>query len=229
MNKIFLQGFCLGVLLKDKFVSFLFNGLEHIYKITYNRNKITESNIYFVCKINDQELFEESFANNFQPGWKYFPEKKALKIKLDQEVFDHIIDKTPEELYEVFDSSGEYLISLDIELFNSFGTNYLYIEHCSDSRKYVNVYSSTEKILSSDFVIDKKKMLFNDVLCASLKVNDRTEYLTSFLKMFSNNTLITPEMVLLFNDSVDIDIRNVQLVTIREKSINNYGYHEILS
>ena len=229
MNKIFLQGFCLGVLIKDKLVNLLFNGIEHIYKMIHKNKINTDSNIYFVCKITNETLFQETFANNFQPGWQYFPEKKALKIKLDKEVFNHIIEKTPEELYETFDSSGEYIITLDTELFNDLGTCYLYIEHHLGFRRYVNVYSSTEKILLSHFVIDNKKLLFDNLLCASFKLNDRIEYITSFLKMFSNNTCITPELILLFNDSIDIDVRNVQLVTVHEKSINNYAYNEILS
>ena len=239
MNKVFVQGFCLGVILKDKLLktlqTLIFNGIETFYKLntkvikTVRENKI--SNIYFICSIENEELFQETFAGKFQHGWKYFPEKKSLKITLDEDTLDHFYNSdSVNTFYNISDASGDHVLTLDIPLFESFGKNYLFVEYFFNNQKYINVYTKESEIHKEDFVIERDHLLFDDVLCSSIKIKNVNHYITNLLKLFSNNKRIdiTPELVLLFHDEVNIDLKHLNLIVICNKAIFNYSYNDKL-
>jgi hypothetical protein len=246
--KSFYRGLLVGILLKEKITeicSFLFiNGINtiHVIKLLLFKNelnKICKTNI--VIKITNETLFEETFHGKFQSGWKYFNDKKVLKIQpgwkyfndkkvLKIEMEDNIINKEIKEikisdLFELKDKD-ENIISLDIPFFETFGKVYIYFTYFVDSQKFINVYSSSMTISKNDFI---PKIIENkNILCASLKYKDKTEYISNYLKLFYNNDVITPELILMNYDKLDIPIEETKLIIIKDKLIKEYAYNEVI-
>jgi hypothetical protein len=238
MNKLFIKGFCLGVILKDALFETLktivFNGIESVHKMNTKlkskiENKIT--NIHFICKIENDLLFAETFDEKFQPGWKYFSEKGSLKITLDEDTIEHFYNsKSVSRFYEMIDSSGEHVFTLDLPLFEKLGKNYLFVEYYFDNHRYINIYEKDSEILKEDFIIQREGLLFDNILCSSVKIKNVNHYITNYLKLFSNNkrTPITAEMVFLFNDEYNTDLKQLNLITICNKAIFNHSYNDEL-
>lgn len=170
----FLAGFCLGFI-----VSLFF------------KEEKTKNSIYFVCKVTNQEHFNETFpmigSNYLQPYWQYFPKKKVIKIKIDDYYFKH--NMTFEEFIET--------TSIDHDFFREFGETYVYFEYYINNNVYVNVFKYNENI--SDFKLNP--YFYNDF------VVDGVSYSSQFNKYVNNNS-ITPELVLLNCDNYDNDLDN---------------------
>lgn len=238
MNKVFMKGFFLGIILKDAITdtikNLLFNGIESIHKMnkkitSVHQNKI--SSIYFLCNIEDHGLFNETFDNKFQPGWKYFSEKGSLKIPLDEDTIETFYNSgSVDEFYQRVDSSGEHVFTLDLPLFEKIGKNYLFVEYYYDNHKYINIYNKYSNISKEHFVVKRDSLLFNEMLCSSVKIKKVNHYITNYLKLFSNNktTPITPELVFLFNDEFNTDLKHLNVVTICNKAIFNHSYTDEL-
>lgn len=239
MNKVFIKGFCLGVILKDAifetFKTLVFNGIESVHKMNTRvlkskiENKITD--IHFVCNIENEELFKETFNGKFQPGWKYFSEKRSLKIELDEDTLKHFYNsKSVSDFYEMVDSSGEHVFTLDLPLFEKLGKNYLFVEYYFDNHRYINVYTKESAIFKYEFEVRQDGLLFGDILCSSVKIKNVNHYITNYLKLFSNNktTPISPEIIFLFNDDYNTDLKQLNLITICNKAIFNHSYNDQL-
>ena len=238
--KPFYRGLIFGYVFKEhinNLVKFIgFNGLNIIYKIKsgeYSRFNNGINKINLVLKITNEELFNETFDQKFQKWWNYFPEKKVLKIELDQELINHL-NKTEyihtDELLDALDSNDDHIITLDIPLFKTMGDIYLYVTYYVDSRKFINVYTHDSVISKGDFNLIDSPSEYENIICSSLKHDNKTEYLTNYLKLFYNNKCkLSPELVLLNYDKLTQDIKNSSLVIIKDKCIREYSYTEMIN
>jgi hypothetical protein len=239
--KPFYRGLIFGYLFKEhinNLVKFIgFNGLNLIYKIKsgeYSRFNNGINKINLVLKITNEELFNETFDQKFQKWWKYFPEKKVLKIELDQELINYL-NKTEfinfDDLLDALDSNDDHIITLDIPLFKTMGDIYLYITYYVDSRKFINVYTLNSIISKDDFKLINSPIEYENIICSSVKHgNNKTEYLTNYLKLFYNNKCkLSPELVLLNYDKLTQDVKNSSLVIVKDKCIREYSYTEMIN
>jgi hypothetical protein len=236
----FYRGVIFGYLFKEhinnifKFIGF--NGLNLIHKIKsgkYSKFDNGINKINLILKVTNEELFNETFDQKFQKWWKYFPEKKVLKIELDQEVINYL-NKTDvvhaDDLLDVLDSNDDHIITLDIPLFKTMGDIYLYVTYYNDYRKFINVYTTDSLISKCDFNQIGSSGQFDNILCSSLKHDNKTEYLTNYLKLFYNNKCkLSPELILLNYDKLTEDVKNSSLVIIKDKCIREYSYTEIIN
>jgi hypothetical protein len=239
--KPFYRGLLAGIVLKEKINDvckfLLINGINAIHVInSMFKNKIKEneniSKIDFIVKITDETLFEEIFHGKLQPGWKYFSNKKILKIELPEDILDFINTKIDtikvSDLFELKEIEEEHLISLDVPLFESFGKIYLYFTYFIDSQKFINVYTPDMNISKSDFSMSYSN--YDNILCASLKYKNKIEYISNYYKLFFNNgQTLTPEILIMNNDKLNIPIENCKLIIIKDKSIKEYSYNEIIN
>lgn len=217
----FCVGFLFGIVLKDKFVDLVFNGLKQFYK--KNENEGIQK-ISFVCKIENTLLFNELFpdhpnksVNKVQPYWDYFPNKQIIKIKLDDELCN--LDFNSINIKELIQHT-----TLDLEFFEQLGQVYIYIHY---NNKYINVYYEDFDIISSDDFIVKQPKL--DFICATLKNNTTTEYVSKELNMYTNsNVPITPEIVILNIDTLDINTDFIKLTLVHKNNIQEYLSKEII-
>lgn len=243
-KKTFINGFVLGVILKDRLVntlkSIIFNSIDFAYKIK-NRNALTKtihqdkiSHMYLLFEITNEDLFNQTFCNIFQPGWKYFHHKKVLKIQLEDEIVDYLNtffikndSISINDFYELKDDKDDNVLTLDIPLFEVFSDISLFVEYYYSNQKFINVYTNDIDILKSDF-IKSECPLFQDILCSSIKIKNKNEYITSYLKLFVNNkrTVLTPELLLLNYDKIDFDLKQIKQVMIANKNISTYSYND---
>lgn len=232
----FYRGLLLGFLLKENvkktFKFLVFNGLNLAHRLNsvFLKNELIKkdqiSKIEFIVKITDEDLFREIFHNKLQPGWKYFNNKKVLKIEISDDIIDYLNKNTIDysNLFELKDSDNEHLISLNIPLFEKFGNVFLYFTYYIDSQKFINVYSDLTTISKNDFILIKPNN-FNNILCTSIKYNNKIEYISNYFKLFyNNNTILTSELILMNYDKLNIDIENSKLIIIKDKSIKEYSY-----
>ena len=131
-------------------------------------------------------------------------------------------------------NNKEYYVTLDIPFFESFGQVYLYVNYKLNDKRYINVYNTTSTISSSDFSSTTElsntnlfKSFFNNVLCSTITYKTtlklKTEYTTNYFKMFTNNpdkVIITPEILLINYDNIDVDLNIVSLNFISINSEN---------
>ena len=197
--------------------------------------------IDFVFKITDNNSFEEYFKNNeknnitLQPLWDYYKNKKVIKIQLDQDFINYLNKNEYKISFHDFinlKNENEFYVTLDIPFFETFGDIYLYINYKINSKKYVNIYKPSDEIHSNDFlnIINST----DNIICSSFEYSTPTkvkfEYITNYLKMFLNNkTDVTPELLLLNYDKLDIPIDNIELNVITVQSENKkYLLNEIV-
>uniref|UniRef100_A0A6C0I8F6 Uncharacterized protein n=1 Tax=viral metagenome TaxID=1070528 RepID=A0A6C0I8F6_9ZZZZ len=222
--KPFWRGILCGILLKDKIINtfklLVFNGLNVFHNFNSNLINIHPKDgihkIDLVIKVKNEELLHENFLNGFQPGWKYFKNKKVLKIQLEHDSYEYLNQSLNIlEFLESIDPHGEHVISLDIPLFNLIGELYLYITYYVNDQPFINVYNKSQLL---DFEI--KNNSFN-ILCCSLKYGEKNEYFTNYIKMFVNNKIkITPELLLMNYDKVDES--NCSIIVVKNNSIQEY-------
>jgi hypothetical protein len=240
--RAFYKGFIIGYLFKQRFNNFLknivFSGLNILHKLKNNiikddyniKDGIHKVNL--VVHITNEDLFNEVFNGIFPVWWNYLSEKKVLKTELDDDVVDFLnnIDNiNVNELMEYIDINAENLITIDIPLFKTFGKIYLYVTYYKNNKKFINIYDENMDISKDDFNHIKELSMFNNILCASLKCQNKTEYITKYLKLFYNNNInLTPELLLLNYDKINCDLKNSSFLIIRDRYIREYSYTEII-
>jgi hypothetical protein len=219
--KSFCTGLVVGFLFKEKIVFVLegtiFNGLNLIHGIKKHINKkelivskdgeITKVN--FVCKVRNQEFFNQSFKSNtnkivMNPHWNFLKENNVIQIQLDKEFIKQInkINSTISfnEIIDLKDKENVNLVTLDLPFFNSLGEVVLYFYYSINNKTFINVYRENDTLSSDDFKLQESthiNKVFNTLICASLKTNKiKDEYVTKYLKMFVNNkNKLTPEVI----------------------------------
>ena len=184
--KSFYKGIIFGYLFKQQFNNILFNTLKLLYDV---KNKFIKDDysikdgihkVNLVLHITNQELFNEIFNGVFPIWWNYLSEKKVLKLELDQEVIDFLnnIDNINfNDLMEYIDVNSENLITIDIPLFKTFGNIYLYVTYYKNNKKFINIYDENMNISQDDFNNIKESTSFNNILCSSLKYQNKIEYI----------------------------------------------------
>jgi hypothetical protein len=253
MKAAAIRGFILGFLFKEKILHITHGVITHslvlFHRIKYRINKKELSKksdenssegsintIDFVFKITDNNSFEEYFKNNernnitLQPLWDYYKNKKVIKIQLDEDFINYLNKNAYKISFHDFinlKNDNEYYVTLDIPFFETFGDVYLYVNYKIDSKKYINVYKTTDEIHSNDFLNIINNNEANNIICSSFEYSTSTptrvnfEYMTNYLKMFFNNkTDITPELLLLNYDKLDIPVGGVKLNIITVHSEN---------
>lgn len=236
----FSKGLIIGFFLKEKIkkvVSFLvINAIDKFHSISSKNKAFRQENgitdISIIYHITNEEIFQETFKNRFQPGWVYSPQKKALKIPIDPEILNNPIIGGGYYFYELLnlDTPDGYLITLDVDLFETFGNPYLYVTYYIDYQKYINVYSKSQLIQKSDFTQLKNTNYYSNILCSSIKSpKNKNEYITNYLKLFYNNLEFTPLMIYLNYNNLDLPIDSIELLIMKDRCIKTYKLNEKIS
>jgi hypothetical protein len=224
----FYIGFLAGLLLKDQIIGILgrvVNKCITIYHKFHKPKSIQKhKKAFLVCKITDNELFNEYFPvlntkSRVQPHWEYSPNKEVIKIGLEDLDFEEL----PCVIIDLLDNSG-----LDIDFFESFCELGVYVHYFHENAEYINIYGIYQTIKPEDFhlnesVLSKK---YKNIVCATFKMHGKTIYLTKYFKKFLNNTNeITINQLLIYNDEINtlngdlqiVDNQIVKIYSINEK------------
>jgi len=253
-SKGIFTGLFTGIIIKDQVYNLIKIGLilfHEVRKISTRKQINIDgiNNIDFICKITDFELFNELFPNNMgkykvQPQWEYFDKLNVIKTKLDQELIDYLNkltnlyeDKTfnLEEFFDLKDNLNERFISLYLPFFKKIGTYYIYINYTYLGKKYINIYDSSSTIDIKDFKVKNSSKFdgnFDNILCSNIKYNndheEKTEYISSYLKKFYNNKNPLTLELLLLNYHLNINLKKVKLIIIKNNEIKELNLNEII-
>jgi len=214
----YFTGIVTGILFKDNIVGLLGNVITHgicvYHKVCPSKKVEKENKIFLVCKITNEEIFNEFFPvlrTKFrtQPHWVYHEHKDTIKLELEWadnfNNFDEILEKS----------------GLDIPFFRKFSELYVYIHYFSNGKEYINVYQSGSIIGLADFVVKETgySIKYNNLICATfMDSNGKQEYITKYFKMFANNKdILTPEILLLNYDK--LNTLDVKLTLIKDKEV----------
>jgi hypothetical protein len=238
--KPIVTGILIGFICKEKIQyvlgGIIFNSLNIFHGIRNNfiKKEVKHTNqlitkVNFVCKVNNQELFDESFKNDnkiiISPYWDYLNENNVIKIDLDNEFLEYIniIIKNSENLsfdqiIDLKNNSDEHLVSIDLPFFKKLGKVCIYVYYSIDSKKLINVYEENDNLSLDDFTIQEStplKECLNKLICASLKSNSvKNEYVTTYLRMFVNNkNVVTPELIFYNYDKIPFNTSDNMTIT----------------
>jgi hypothetical protein len=221
----FYTGFLAGVLLKDKLLCVLGRGISR--GITFyhklHKSKVQQKNkkVYLICKITDNELFNEYFPvlntnSRVQPHWEYNSVKGVIKIELEE------MGNLECVVFDYLESTG-----IDIEFFESFCELNVYINYFHENLEYINIYNIYQTITGDDFELKETGLSkkYKNLVCATFNVDGKTFYLTKYFKKFLNNTNeITIEQMLNYNDEINTLKGDLQIVD--SKIIKIYSVNE---
>jgi hypothetical protein len=184
----------------------------------------TINSIELVVKVTDYETFNKNFNITgvpvVQPHWEYLSKKGIIKINLGEEIVNYINqnkhDCTLESLFDVKEND-EYLVTVDLELFKTFGQPFIIIDYRLDNKDYKNFYYTNQIIHHGDFT---KKHFINETFLKGrsylmmLNNNQYTNDITSYVKLFLNNkNKVTTEIILL-NYPINISLNELILKVI---------------
>jgi hypothetical protein len=147
----------------------------YFYKIPQPKNK---SENYLLCKITHENLFKEFFPENkVQPHWWYYPEKKIIKIRLDEiepgiTFEDHLV------------SSG-----IDYEFFQIFADLYIYVY----DNNQITVFRPGQTLKTRPVKLIKCNI--KGVECD----------VTDHYQRFTNESLTTEELLLNYNGDFSME------------------------
>lgn len=188
----------------------------------YRTKKTKTKTIDFVCKINDDILFNNLFPNHkVQPSWDYFNDKKVIKIKIDQYDFNLNNPITFEDLFKITDDD-DYMISLDLPFFKNLGDVYIYINYTINDKKYINIYQPGDTVKKSDFILNKTPFAKNFITGHIKYKHQNTDvikykYITDYIKCYLNcPTKITPELIFLNYDNLNLDLSKIKTVIVNK-------------
>jgi hypothetical protein len=215
MLSIFISGFVVGFLVKKHLNDIVYNIIYTIKKTAPPKDGITK--ITFVCKLRNNDPVQ------IQPYWKFFSEKRVIKIDLTSELIKYFNKNiTFNDIFELRDASGERLVTIYLPYFQDLGTVYLYFTYNSGYKEYINVYSPHDTI---DFKIKNT----SDCICSCIKYNGTTEYITEYYQKFCNTPgVLTPEMLLLNYNYIDINPELITLHNINTSGIKCYKFDEVI-
>jgi len=241
MKLNFVHGFLLGIFLKENL-----NKLNFKKEKKENKEKVKNGIknpvrfINFVAKITDYNTFDYYFPDipnvqKTQPSWRYFPEKGIIKGKIDERLVKYInrklnLNETFESTIEEFYKLNNFLVNIDLKLFNLFSEMRFYITYNLNEKEYINVYSSDQKIMNTHFQYKNSKNIDLILGIAKYKENDIviSEYITIYIKKFFNNDhSITPEDILLNYDNIEKCLEDIVLdIVISNKLVKSYNFDE---
>jgi len=227
----FIRGIIVGILFKKEILKVLDNVLLKVLQIKdfikNNKNIIVnENNATLVIKLNTE------LPILLPPFWRC--SKNKIIIDLPDELIEVLLHSNKEEysfleLMEIKDKVGEYIVTPDLQYLKTLGDLYLYLNYTYENRKYINVYSEYSIIKNSDFISSKEYV--PDILSVSLKYNNnKTEYLTIHTNKFlRNETIITPEILLLNYEPLEsINLEDSKLFIVNTDGISKFLYKEPL-
>jgi len=210
-------GFFLGIFLKEHFfkigINVVQNGLRKYYsvkkpKITKKDNRVV-TKVDLVIKIKNLQYFKDLYPDqkNCETGiFKYsFPDEIIEYLNFNLENIEIDI-KTLCDL--------NYIHNYDYDILSQIGDLYLYITH----NELINVYTPEMVINHGDFFINDP--LFKNIICCTLYYNSKTEYITKYIKKFSNqpNLELTTEKVLL-NYNIPTELLNCKISILETSGI----------
>lgn len=183
------------------------------------------NNVELVIKITDYKVFDEEFANlprvqRVQPHWEYFSNKGIIKIDLGCHIVAYLNENkcnfTLESLFEIKEDS-EHLVTVDLELFKSFGIPFINIDYRLNNKNYLNFYYSNQVINYTDFTtknFTNESFLKRKAYLMMIKDNQYIKDITNYVKLFLNNrNKINVEMILL-NYPINISLNKLILKVI---------------
>ena len=164
-----------------------------------------------------------------------FDQKGVFKITVDHKVLDYFNCNTNLELNVEKICDFDYLNNYGYTLLKEIGDIFVYISYTEIMQKFINVYTSDEVIISSDFILNETHKNLNNIICATVKYPSKseefkTEYISKYFKKFLNNQCkLTPELMLLNYNELNINLNNMELLVITSNSTNKYKNHEIIN
>jgi len=172
--------------------------------------------IYFICKITDIELFNQDFPNfhntqKVQPYWDYYPTKNVIKISIDPDI----------------DEINESTLDIDIPFFQDFGDIFFYVHYTNGMIKTLKLNDFVD--FEPEFFVRNKCvscMAEYNTLQGEKKYHDLTNYFNNYIL----GDTITPEILLLNYDTLDIPLldENIKLFTIFENTSKIYSLNEVI-
>jgi len=204
----FATGFITSIVIRNSNV--ILNKCLEIFNIFSKKEKKNNENIiYILCKIKDKDIFNYYFpeikGNRVQPGWLYFEEKGVIKIKVDYNL-EHEITTYAELLSNT---------DIDTEFFEEFCDIFIYINYFTNNKEYINIYQKDSIIDIFDFLEHETELSkkHNSLICATLQVDEKNEYITKYFKMYLNNKIpINLNLMLLNYDKINTLDAKLQLV-----------------
>jgi hypothetical protein len=190
------------------FFYFLFGTIfGYTYRAYVRKKPEKAQGIYFLCNIKNETDFNVLFPtlnckNKVQPHWQYYPNKRVIKIKIDDYVYENGM---------TFDDFM-YTTSIDHKFFELFGENYIYVHY----GKKIKMFKSTEFLT----IFDKKENPFvRKITCSAKgKKMDLTNYYQKFV-----NQYITPKLLLLNYNQIDVPLEDIVFkVDSKEIKLNEY-------
>jgi len=222
--KQFCTGFILGCILKTHFLKFglgiISNGIKTFHSIRKVKKKELPGykiiNIELIVKIKNTEHLTKSDK-------RYFQEKGIFKMQLSDQLlmycnnhFEYLDLKIPDICDLAYKETYGY------NSLSKFGDVYLYFTYIDNSQKFINVYSGDDTISRSSFELINQDYKFKNMICATVTVNSKIEYITKYFKMFLNNKSLTLETLLLNYDNINVNLLNVELLITSNSSIQKY-------
>jgi hypothetical protein len=186
--------------------------------------------IELLVHIKNKEIFNEFFPDipntpKVHPYWNYTRKKDVIKIDLYEEIV-HYLNKEKTFEYSVDDifeikQYQEYMIGNHLDFFKKFGNTFLYITYVMNGKEYINFYPDDSIIMSTQFSYKNYKRISSIYTKVKYKENGKlvSNDITDLVQSFSNNDdPITPEMILLYDDSINEDLNKIIF-----KNVYNWG------
>jgi hypothetical protein len=209
-------GFILGFVLKNKISQFginiIKNGLTTFCSIKKNNNKQKTNkkitNIELVIKIKNVIYFRDLYKETIS-------EKGVYKYTFPDEIIEYINNNINGLEIVLKDLCNLDRRNYDFDILSNLGTMYLYISYNLNECKYINVYTPESIIKEHDFITEIIPKKFSDIICSTVHYNLKTEYITQYFKKFFNQqTELTPEMILINYNKLDINLLNCKLTIL---------------
>lgn len=232
--KKYLTGFIFGCVFKNKVIHLgikcLTSGIKLYYSMKPNKSILPKeipqkiNKIELVIKIKDKKLFQELFIDH-RTNKNYFQEKDVFKIQLSENILEYFNNT------ENLNISVEQICDLNIYRYNilkEIGEVFVYISYTELLKPFINVYTSNQIINYTDFVINDNFQNLKNAICATVNYPSKNEefkneYISKYFKKFLNNNCdLTPELLLLNYDNLDVNLDTIELILVYVDSNKSY-------
>jgi len=225
----FYAGFLLGCIFKNKIIHIgikcISNGIKGYHFIKKNKQKSKSilqkiTKVELVIKIKNKEYFQDLFTD-YSTNKNYFSEKSVFKMVLCDQMIDYL-----NKNYDTLNISIEtlcdlgYIETYGYSVLNKIGDIYVYITYNDLLQKFINIYQSSDTICTNDFISNVNN--YNNIICATVKYNSKSEYITKYFKLFLNNKVLTLELLLLNYNKLNINLKDTELMIIDSKSNKSF-------
>ena len=208
----FYTGFILGCILRNHVLKFGMEIISNGIKTFHSIKKEKKKELVYSKIINIELIIKIKNSESIKSDKRYFHEKGIFKMKLSDDLltycnnnFEHLGLKIPDVCDLAYKETGGY------DSISKLGDIYLYFTYIDNSRKFINVYHDNDIISRDSFEI-ASIFKFKNMICATVFINSKIEYITKYFKMFINNKSLTLETLLLNYENINVNLLNTELL-----------------